>query len=384
MGLQVTIDSHSNAMGLFSVTHDFQSLTVLIDQPADFPLTNQKGFPIIPGHKNFISMSAISFDADDNIRPIHPIHRNCLFQNENQALKIHKNYSQYNCFMECALAQANAKMLINHGKENYTTCYPWYFSFYSKNNRICDPWESNEFLLHFQNTNYDLNCSFCLPDCKHTFYKHKLFVEPIQSCDETNFGVSSLCNFKENSVLSDLWGEQTLDDLEQATDNGPIKETIIVVNPVPGKQSNHTEKSYLKSVSTSRRTDIKFGACIFPEIENTYDSFQKDITYLNIYFDQASILQFKTQASSSWIEYFANVGGVLGLFIGLSIVTIFEIGWVMIRIATNLVEDNASIWKNRLIHGWNKLLLESNKLVTTWLKCHILKKKKVVGFRKTP
>ena len=36
---------------------------------------------------------------------------------------------------------------------------------------------------------------------------------------------------------------------------------------------------------------------------------------------------------SGWVDYFANVGGLLGLCIGLSIVTIMELVWLCMRLA---------------------------------------------------
>jgi len=37
--------------------------------------------------------------------------------------------------------------------------------------------------------------------------------------------------------------------------------------------------------------------------------------------------------SLGWVDYFANVGGLLGLCIGLSIVTIMELVWLGMRLA---------------------------------------------------
>jgi hypothetical protein len=266
--------------------------------------------------------------------------------------------------MECSLAQANDLMHNNHRKENYTTCYPWYFSLYSIQKRICDPWEANEFLSYFQNVNHYLACPLCLPDCKHTLYKHKINIEPIQICEETNFGVSNLCNFRGKSVLADFWGKQALDDLDPVKDVfDPTNPIIYVVNLGPNEQSNVLEQSYLKSITTSERSDKKFGANLFSATKNTYESYQKDVTYLNIYFDQSSALQFRTQASSNWIEYFANVGGVLGLFIGLSIVTVFEIIWILIRITASPVKDNLNKLKGKLNKYWSTAHLKLYKRV---------------------
>jgi len=78
--------------------------------PGDFPLTFQKGFKIKSGHRNLVALSAIRIDADDSIRSIDPVERNCLFEDETSSLVFHKRYSQANCFLECSLFNAQEKL----------------------------------------------------------------------------------------------------------------------------------------------------------------------------------------------------------------------------------------------------------------------------------
>jgi hypothetical protein len=110
MGLSVAIDSQNHLLGPFSVQTDFQSLTLLIGQPLDFPLTKQKGLPVLPGHANYIALSATSITTDESMKEIIPKKRNCKFSDEGEDLKIHRRYSQYNCFMECSLQYAQNQM----------------------------------------------------------------------------------------------------------------------------------------------------------------------------------------------------------------------------------------------------------------------------------
>jgi hypothetical protein len=55
-------------------------------------------------------------------------------------MKLHKNYSQANCLLECSVKFAQS-MQFN----NSTPCTPWYFPFIDKGHRMCDPWEAEEF-----------------------------------------------------------------------------------------------------------------------------------------------------------------------------------------------------------------------------------------------
>ncbi len=56
-------------------------------------------------------------------------------------------------------------------------------------------------------------------------------------------------------------------------------------------------------------------------------------------------MEFKSQSSQSWIDYMANVGGLLGLCIGLSIVTVIEIIWLCVRLTIRLMPPG--IWSLR-------------------------------------
>ncbi len=168
----------------------------------------KKGFPVIPGHINYISLTATSIDADEDIRKLDPSSRNCLFSDENQGLRLHKKYSQANCILECSLLYAQKSMA-----SNLTACTPWYLPFLDDNHRLCDPWEAEEFMSFFQSINHDTNCKYCLPDCKQTLYKHKTTTEPLRICDENNFGVSNLCRHDIISMSMNYWGSQVLEDL---------------------------------------------------------------------------------------------------------------------------------------------------------------------------
>ena len=66
-------------------------------------------------------------------------------------------------------------------------------------------------------------------------------------------------------------------------------------------------------------------------MSNHYNAFEEDIAVLNVYFDATTVMLFQTQSTQSWINYFSNVGGSLGLCIGLSIITIGELIWVLLR-----------------------------------------------------
>jgi hypothetical protein len=49
-------------------------------------------------------------------------------------------------------------------------------------------------------------------------------------------------------------------------------------------------------------------------------------------------MEYQTFPSQSWIDFFSAIGGLLGLCIGLSIVTFVELFWLVLCIGANLIK----------------------------------------------
>ena len=91
--------------------------------------------------------------------------------------------------------------------------------------------------------------------------------------------------------------------------------------------------SYLSNLETSKRI-IKESSVLpkfFEGMPKEYDAYEKDIAVLKVFFDSSTVMQYQSQPRQSWTDYFAAVGGALGLCIGLSIMTVIEIIWLCFR-----------------------------------------------------
>ena len=53
---------------------------------------------------------------------------------------------------------------------------------------------------------------------------------------------------------------------------------------------------------------------------------------VQLFFEKASVIQIGRQSRMSWIDYFSTVGGLLGLVLGMGIVSIVELVWLGLRI----------------------------------------------------
>ena len=147
------------------------------------------------GHNNMVAISATLITSGDLLKSIKPEDRNCMYENENSALRIYKNYTQSNCFFECFynIAQEFVKKKYNSTQD----CVPWFFPTPNESPLICNPWENVDFLSTMLSVSTE-NCSHCLSDCTATIYKTHVTSVPLRNCRFINLGNSQLCNGLQN------------------------------------------------------------------------------------------------------------------------------------------------------------------------------------------
>lgn len=115
-------------------------------------------------------------------------------------------------------------------------------------------------------------------------------------------------------ITPEIWGRQVLEDY---------------------KRSQGSVPSYVSFIESSQRT-IKNSYILsnfFRGLPKDYDAYERDIAVLEVFFDTSTVMKFQSQKSQSWLDYLSNVGGALGLCIGLSIITVVELVWLCLRIA---------------------------------------------------
>ena len=323
-GLTVVIDLHNNELDRGTVSADNQGFTAVVTDSGSYPLTLQEGFPLKPGHYNLIGLSATKISADDSIKGIEPSRRQCLFADENDQMKIHNKYSLSNCKLECSIFYAQSELQRSRGQT--IPCTPWYLPASESIKTVCGPWEAAEFETYFNNVP-TINCSKCLPDCDTVVYEPTITAIPFRRCDFRNLGVSKLCDF-ENRFLPkpQIWARQVMEAL-----NATLPNNMPLVA---------TQLGFVSSKRSYAIPLLQPGAFNF--FDETYDAYDKDLAVASFYFRKTSIIELKTDVSQTWIDFFSAIGGLLGLCIGMSIVTIIELFWLCCRIVKNSWRSTSS------------------------------------------
>ena len=202
---------------------------------------------------------------------------------------------------------SSAQLELVSRNSSVTTCTPWFFPFLDVNHRKCNPWEAIDIISYMGNIKVGENCfSICLPDCNQVFYNRKITSEPFRNCDEKNFGVSNFCNYKRQFIQPKLWSRVIISE-------------------------DNLGRNFIDDDSDWWRANTILMTNLFSYLNNSYDAFEQDIAVVNVFFDKPTAIEFQNQASMDWYTYLSNVGGVLGLCIGLSIMTLFELIWLAIN-----------------------------------------------------
>lgn len=86
-----------------------------------------------------------------------------------------------------------------------------------------------------------------------------------------------------------------------------------------------------------------------------------DLSVLKVYFPETDSVLFKTDVLFAWYDIVSDYGGMLGLFVGCSIVTVFEIiFYLTVRFYQNLFNSvsfmkkfqrqKPNVFKNKAFH----------------------------------
>ena len=325
-GLTLVLDAHTDMVSSGSVSDNFKGFVTVVDASNNYPQTQTNGILIRPGRENHVAMAALEIFGSEGIRSIAPSDRDCYFPDEHP-LEEHQKYSQSNCELECSMKYAREMM-----KEQNATrvCTPWFYPIADADiSQFCDPWDTAEFQRLMASAP---DCS-CLPDCTKTIFEATVSTAPFRQCDHTNLGTSQLCDLEDEDMNPPIW--QQLVQNEYISAQGEVPE---FASPTDSRMSN-TRKFV---PSEEKQSHIVF------QVKNNktpeYDAYTNDIAIVNFYFDKSTVMLYKRDQRMTTIDYISQMGGLLGLGIGCSFISIIELFyWMTIRLGRNFSSSKKQV-----------------------------------------
>ena len=348
-GLTLIIDGHSNKVSSGTVKENFDGFITLVEDNNKFPLLSLTHLIARPGYESNIKVDAIMLQSHDEIRRYKPERRHCYFPDEYQ-LKTHRNYSQFNCILECKKEFAsrclstcnepgqdchceNMEHFKGNTKEVNGSCLPWFYPMSDGTvQKMCNPWNTQKFLQIIEKQIPKTHCNHCLSDCTTTKYKTSIAYAGFRTCDRTNLGGTSiLCALVEEPLNPAPWMTLAQDEFKKANQTVPW-----YLNTNLSKISNHDfflrfPNQRPKIADKRRESNLVFLSEL--EGQQTYDAFKKDIGIVNIFFGEDKILKYVSRNRMSNLDFLSQIGGSLGLSMGVSIISVIEIiYWFTLRL----------------------------------------------------
>ena len=349
-GLTLIVDGHTDRLSSATIFDNFRGFPIAVHDKNKFPLMGNSGLKARPGFESNIQVSAVDLHALDDIRHNSPEKRNCYFPDE-YGLQVHQKYSQANCIFECSVnfaskCLASCKEIGNEcncenemgvtiqNVDANDTCVPWFYpSNNEKANKICNPWQTMKFKKILEEKLPEDLCEHCLSDCIQTKYGASVSYADFQKCDSTTIGNTNiLCSLVHTPLNPAPWTYTAQNEYRNANISVPW-----FLNTNSGNNiSSHTKFSDKRSKLERNHgwTEV-FGTML--RKNPTYNAFDKDIGIVNVFFNDGEILRYVKANQMSFFDFMSQIGGSLGLVMGISITSLVEIFyWITFRLYTNL------------------------------------------------
>ena len=216
------------------------------------------------------------------------------------------------------------------------SCVPWFYPTNAKRfQNICSPWETEKFFQIIKKQIPKKHCQHCLPDCTTTNYETSIAYGELRRCDRTNLGgTSMLCSLVDGSFNPPPWMATAQEDFKDA--NQTIPWYLNTDSLFTSKDDNSARFTNQRSSMDGKRKQSNLIFQSELKGEQTYDAFKKDIGIVNIFFGEERILKYVTLNRMSTLDFLSQIGGSLGLFMGISIISVIElIYWLTFRLFLN-------------------------------------------------
>ena len=155
-------------------------------------------------------------------------------------------------------------------------------------------------------------------------------------CDYKNLGVSFLCTFEDQidgkQIQPPIWAQnvlkQYMDEIKY------IPDYLSTLESRSNKRVFADEKASGKQIFEAANSDLDSHG---EKIPKSYDAYDKDIAMVTFFFETSTVFEFSRDQRMTMVGYISQLGGLLGLFMGFSFISAFEIlYWCTIRFTRNM------------------------------------------------
>jgi len=176
--------------------------------------------------------------------------------------------------------------------------------------KSCDPWNTTTFIVEMSKLDQS-QCSHCLSDCDSVKYQVSSTSNKIEACDSTNLNLSPLCDIlnKNNDIEATIWG-----DAAKATYDP--ENTPDYVHKILGPM----RKYYINDARADREL---LQSLVHGQV--SYNAFERDIAIINIFYGDATAMEYERGLKMTAIDFISSLGGLFGLFLGFSLLSFVEI-----------------------------------------------------------
>ena len=289
-GLQLIIDNHK-INSLMPTKSQVKGYKAFVTLPG--VVTSKIPFHVDPryeGEHNFYLHGIHVIKASEQFREWNSKNKLCYFPDDRN-LTYFNHYSQDACLLECKLSKISA----------ICKCEPWYMfagkEEKSSTAKICGRKGINCFHKNLKKYKDDLSdraeCD-CRNDCEMVHHFATLQREP----------------FETNKNARDAW-------FNPETGKGILANYLL--DPADGF-TDRLSKNITKLVHN-----------LSSDLELATERFKSDIAVLNFFFDTPIITRIRMELRTSVFDMISAVGGTLGLFTGISVITLVEVIWWSIQ-----------------------------------------------------
>lgn len=248
-------------------------------------------FPICSDEKRILSF--LNFQSSSDFRKWNEQNKACYFPNDKK-LAFFKLYSQDNCLLECRLKKIT-KMC---------DCTPWYLE--QKGLDICTLKGNQCFeqaLASYEDDLTDRQECDCLNDCEMVHFFSTLQRQPSDGLDAATRWFK-----RDGNHVSGILANYLMD---------------------PENIFNSRLAKNLTKLANNLTSDADLAQ----------KRFKDDITILNFFFDTPIITEITLDLKTSIFDMISAIGGTLGLFTGISVITLVEVLYWAAKLSSLLMES---------------------------------------------